>query len=288
MPFDASFDDIYKFGIKGAAEDAGAYAERVDEQIFTEGILERVFNQINKADVVVADMTGRNPNVFYEVGYAHALDKIVLLLTQNSADIPFDLKHHQHVIYEGRIEALREELVRRLKWAIGESRTKHSSSEEQFQVIANDIVLSNHPLGSDPPLVLRVIADGSPFEIKLVVRNISSEESDAVSHIYLFTNEHSAFDILRFGPGARHFYLAREKDHSANVADGLTRLYRLPYSIPALPSDVLEAITFGVSVRSTTLTDEGEEEVKLRLFTHRRSYVYRLKLSFEKKRSATT
>jgi nucleoside 2-deoxyribosyltransferase len=89
MPFDPSFDDIYKFGIKGAAQDAGAYAERIDEQIFTEGILDRVFNQINKADVVVADMTGRNPNVFYEVGYAHALGKIVLLLTQDAADIPF-------------------------------------------------------------------------------------------------------------------------------------------------------------------------------------------------------
>jgi len=37
MPFDSSFDDIYKFGIKGAAQDAGAYAERIDEQIFTKG-----------------------------------------------------------------------------------------------------------------------------------------------------------------------------------------------------------------------------------------------------------
>ncbi len=44
MPFDEKFDDIYKYGIKGASEDAGAYAERVDEQIFTEGILERIFN----------------------------------------------------------------------------------------------------------------------------------------------------------------------------------------------------------------------------------------------------
>src|ERR1043166_716748 len=58
MPFDAKFNDIYKFGIKGAAEEAGAYAERIDEQIFTEGILERVLNKINKADVVVADMPG--------------------------------------------------------------------------------------------------------------------------------------------------------------------------------------------------------------------------------------
>jgi hypothetical protein len=61
MPFDKSFDDIYKFGIKAACEEAGAYCERVDEQIFLESMLERIYNQIAKADIIVADMTGRNP-----------------------------------------------------------------------------------------------------------------------------------------------------------------------------------------------------------------------------------
>src|SRR4029453_3942326 len=51
MPFDEKFSDIYKFGIKGAADDAGAYAERLDEQMFAEGMLQRIFNQISKADV---------------------------------------------------------------------------------------------------------------------------------------------------------------------------------------------------------------------------------------------
>src|SRR5205085_8029616 len=121
MPFDKKFNDIYKYGIKGAAEDVDAYAERIDEQIFKEGILDRVFNQINKADVIVADMTGRNPNVFYEVGYAHALGKIVLLLTQQGDDIPFDLKHHQHIVYGGSIEVLKSQLISRIAWAINES-----------------------------------------------------------------------------------------------------------------------------------------------------------------------
>ena len=48
-------------------------------------------------------MTGRNPNVFYETGYAHALGKHVILLTQEAKDIPFDLKHYQHIIYAKRI-----------------------------------------------------------------------------------------------------------------------------------------------------------------------------------------
>jgi hypothetical protein len=73
MPFDPKFDDIYKLGIKETAEKLGITAERVDEQIFyKENILERIYNQINIADFIIADMTGRNPNVFYETGYAHA------------------------------------------------------------------------------------------------------------------------------------------------------------------------------------------------------------------------
>lgn len=81
MPFDKKFDEIYKLGIKSACIEAGAYCERVDEQIYTENMLDRIYNQIAKADIVISEMTGRNPNVFYETGYAHALGKQVILLT---------------------------------------------------------------------------------------------------------------------------------------------------------------------------------------------------------------
>src|SRR5260221_13512594 len=85
MPFSDDFQDVYKLGIKAAAEEAGAYAERVDEQMYKESsIIDRITNQINKADVIVADMTGGNANVFYEVGYAHALNKTVLLLAKKA------------------------------------------------------------------------------------------------------------------------------------------------------------------------------------------------------------
>ena len=49
MPFASDFDDIYNIGIKEAAESAGAYAERLDEQIFAENILQRMYNQINNS-----------------------------------------------------------------------------------------------------------------------------------------------------------------------------------------------------------------------------------------------
>jgi nucleoside 2-deoxyribosyltransferase len=84
------------------------------------GILEVVYDQIKSAHVVVADMTGRNSNVYYEVGYAHALGKDVVLLTQRAEDLPFDLRGFNHIIYEGRITVLKEKLAQRLNAMLSE------------------------------------------------------------------------------------------------------------------------------------------------------------------------
>jgi hypothetical protein len=123
MPFSEDFTDAYKLAIKPACEAAGAHAERVDEQVFHDDILQRVYNQIAKADVIVADMTGRNPNVFYETGYAHALGKSVILLTKRVEDIPFDLQHYPHIIYGDSLSTLRDQLERRLRYSLDSAAT---------------------------------------------------------------------------------------------------------------------------------------------------------------------
>ncbi len=127
MPFASEFDDIYKLGIKETASRLGVDAERVDEQIFREGILDRIYRQIQAADFLVADMTGQNPNVFYEVGYAHAMDKLCILLTQETADIPFDLKHHRHIVYGKSIASLKTQLAVEIEWAKEQIRTVRES-----------------------------------------------------------------------------------------------------------------------------------------------------------------
>src|SRR4051794_41173526 len=77
---------------------------------------DRIYRQIEVADIVIADMTGKNPNVFYEVGYAHAKGKLTILLTSDATDIPFDLKHTRHIVYGQSITTLRERLIEDLQW----------------------------------------------------------------------------------------------------------------------------------------------------------------------------
>lgn len=146
MPFDSSFDDIYQLGIKPACVEAGAYGERVDEQIFDETILQRIINQIAKADIIVSDMTGKNPNVFYETGYAHALEKRVILLTQRTEDIPFDLKHHPHIVYNGRITDLKPELIRRITFALSHPSTSSGQYLPPLQMFLRNIPLVGNPV----------------------------------------------------------------------------------------------------------------------------------------------
>lgn len=120
MPFSDEFDDVYLSGIKPACEAVNVDCQRVDDQKFDEPILERIWNQIRAADIIVADMTGCNPNVFYEVGFAHAVHKRVILLTKDSNDIPFDLKHRRHIVYAGKSYKLKRELIEELKWCKAE------------------------------------------------------------------------------------------------------------------------------------------------------------------------
>ena len=71
-------------------------------------VIQDVFSLIYQSSIVVVDFTGRNPNVFYETGIAHTLGKHVVPITQNDADVPFDLRHHRYLRYLPNTEGLQE------------------------------------------------------------------------------------------------------------------------------------------------------------------------------------
>src|SRR5438552_12774542 len=98
MPFSTAFDDIYERGIKRACDEAGIDCLRVDKQLFTGNIMDRLYGEIARADLIIADLTGQNANVFYEVVYARALKKRMILLSRDK-ELVFDLGHDAHILY---------------------------------------------------------------------------------------------------------------------------------------------------------------------------------------------
>ncbi len=117
MPFTEKWSDrIWQKIIKPICKDEGMKPIRADD-LYGQDIMEDVWKGIVTSKIVIADITGRNPNVFYELGIAHTIGKPVILLTQASDDIPFDLNRYRHIIYEDNIDGC-EQLGIKLKASI--------------------------------------------------------------------------------------------------------------------------------------------------------------------------
>lgn len=101
MPFAKPHGSYYSKVYEPAIRKAGLRPLRADDEIFGTGkIIDQIWSGINNAKVLVAELTSRNPNVFYELGLAHALKKPVVLVSANEPDVPFDLKHIRVIYYD--------------------------------------------------------------------------------------------------------------------------------------------------------------------------------------------
>ena len=101
MPFAPPIGAYYELVYEPAIRKAGLKAERADSEIFGTGkIIDQIWKGITEAKVLVAELTTRNPNVFYELGLAHALNKPVVLIAGKEEDVPFDLRHIRVIYYD--------------------------------------------------------------------------------------------------------------------------------------------------------------------------------------------
>jgi hypothetical protein len=113
MPFTQSMLDVYLLGISETASKFGYAVERADEVEHNVIVAEMVAARIRACDVVIAEVSSPNPNVYYEVGYAHACEKETVLLARDQAELPFDTRHFNHILYSSIVD-LRQKLEKRL------------------------------------------------------------------------------------------------------------------------------------------------------------------------------
>jgi len=115
MPFAKEFDSLYE-NIREAVKGIGLRCIRVDEEIFIGGIMDRVKDNIIKAGIIIAELTEKNLNVYYELGLSHGYNKNVIMLTQDISKLPFDLRHLRMVFYNKEdIAGLKERLTNEIK-----------------------------------------------------------------------------------------------------------------------------------------------------------------------------
>lgn len=103
-------DTYYREIFVPAIKDAGMEPIRADELFSTGSVIEQIWEQISGAKVLLADLTGKNANVFYELGLAHAAHKPVVFTTGDLDDVPFDLRHLRVAVYDIRDPAWGDKL----------------------------------------------------------------------------------------------------------------------------------------------------------------------------------
>lgn len=107
MQFSKPYNELYAEVIKPVCESFGVTAVRGDEEFGPGIIVADIARQIAESKVIVAEITPTNPNVYYEVGYAHALNKPTILIAERETKLPFDVSPFRILFYENTIEGKR-------------------------------------------------------------------------------------------------------------------------------------------------------------------------------------
>ena len=100
MPFQDRFFETYEAAIVPAVSRCGLTPKHAGEIFGNSEVIEDIWDSICSARVIVVDVTGRNANVFYELGICHTLGKECVVITQTDADVPFDIRHRRFLRYD--------------------------------------------------------------------------------------------------------------------------------------------------------------------------------------------
>ena len=208
MPFSDDFGDVFKIGIKETAKELNIKAYRLDEELFDEGMLDKIYSEIENCDFLIADLSNKNPNVFYELGYAHAIGKRCILLTKSAENIPFDLKHKRHIVYGGKLSYLKSQLKSNLEWAKQEIESqKHNlfilelKSNGNLEVTEDyaqahidfTIEIENKSNRVSPEIHGIYIHSAKKWTIKQNGKNVANKKSDLRSYSHKYSlNSNSA------------------------------------------------------------------------------------------------
>ena len=108
MPFDEKFDDVFEFAIQPAANAKGYNCVRMDQIAGPLNLIHEMIHNIYTADVVIADLTGKNANVFYELGLAHSVPvpNKTIMITEENEKIPFDIGAFQVLKYNTSVRGI--------------------------------------------------------------------------------------------------------------------------------------------------------------------------------------
>jgi hypothetical protein len=122
MPFGEKFDEIYRNLIVPVARDNGLTVLRADEIAAPGSITEQIRTAIQQSRLCIADLTGSNPNVLFEIGYTQASAKPLVMLADEASHLPFDIAHQRVILYGTDMEKAQHLLQRAISTVLSSER----------------------------------------------------------------------------------------------------------------------------------------------------------------------
>ncbi len=166
QPLRPEFEPIYDV-IKEVAVSLGASVRRINDIQTIGNITEVVFKEIETADFLICDVTASNSNVMYEIGYAHALKKPTILISQRTDAIPSDLQIFFRLIYDLEIEGYVLEFRKRLAEIIIRALENPSEFSTPQKTASNNVFISySH---KDTEFLNRLLVHLQPLEYEGVI-----------------------------------------------------------------------------------------------------------------------
>lgn len=155
MPFAKEFKEVYEKIYKHVCKDNNIECWRVDERHSPGSITKDIIDGILDADMIIADLTAKNANVFYELGFAHSTGKPVIMTAQNKNDIPFDINSYRVIFYEQSITG-RDELLEKLDLVIKDllNTPRHINNPVRDAMNERELIIQHltHPVLDKPKI----------------------------------------------------------------------------------------------------------------------------------------
>jgi hypothetical protein len=148
MPFAEEFKEVYDHAIRPAAEAAGFECYRADHAFGPSAIISDIIKSIFTADVIVADVSGSNPNVFYELGVSHTIDNKTIVISEKTAQpLPFDLTAYRVIFYHRTIDGIKNDLRSKLErdlTQLSRWKTHPNNPVQDFRPVQYAVPLQDH------------------------------------------------------------------------------------------------------------------------------------------------
>ena len=225
MCFDTRLDHVYHKVVRPVLEAHCFSCNRADEIAEVGQIVDQIKGKIGESDLVICDLTFENPNVFYEIGIAHTLNKLTIMISQHPANIPFDVRHMRIIPYEdskiGLLD-LRDALAKSVQAFFSLARAASPvPSSATFTVSHDDLAVQRQALFSNSTearrYAIKFLGDCQDNDSYKTIERLAEVESncdivrDAFTALYRIDPTRARSTLLEEGLWRQEEYLVRER-----------------------------------------------------------------------------